>query len=357
MFRLGSSTSAEEGVGRSLAARIDAAAYATMAYWFYRWDWGEAIAIDGLAAIGPEAAGGAARDFAVAAAEGWITDADEGIDPHGPATMVMDLLERGGWQREQAAVHAMAGLAEQVMREGRSGGGITVHPGESTLYVDALYGLPSALVRFGRHQGSKELVGAVGELVLGHCEALQGPDGLFAHFAEAGHRGSAPWGRGMGWAVLGISDLLRDLPSDEGPQVTRLRHHLARAVEALAEHQAPGGEFRNIINQRASYPEASTTAMVAAGVAQAIELGDLNERFRPLARRAWTAVEHRIDTNGHLVGVSYRPGVNEDSRRYEHTPTVGSYPWGQGAYLRAAAVHLKEDSHEPLSTPRNAEVS
>lgn len=58
-----------------------------------------------------------------------------------------------------------------------------------------------------------------------------------------------------------------------------------------------------------------------------------------VADAAWDSVADRIDTSGCLVGVSYRPGVNTDPRRYEHTPIVGSYPWGKGACLLAAALN------------------
>ena len=39
---------ANHEIERSLPDRIRSAAYACMAYWFYRWDWGEAIAFDGI---------------------------------------------------------------------------------------------------------------------------------------------------------------------------------------------------------------------------------------------------------------------------------------------------------------------
>ena len=44
------------------------------------------------------------------------------------------------------------------------------------------------------------------------------------------------------------------------------------------------------------------------------------------------------------AGVSYRPGVNSDRNRYEHTPVTGSYPWGQGPYLLAATLRAEEDA-------------
>ena len=90
-----------------------------------------------------------------------------------------------------------------------------------------------------------------------------------------------------------------------------------------------------------SLPEASTTALLETAITQSVRAGDLDASCRTAADAAWAAIEHRIDPNGHLSGVSFRPGINVDPARYEHVPAVGVYPWGNGAYLRSAAQRVE----------------
>jgi rhamnogalacturonyl hydrolase YesR len=83
--------------------------------------------------------------------------------------------------------------------------------------------------------------------------------------------------------------------------------------------------------------ETSTTALVETAITQNVSSGDLDASWQPAADVAWSAIEHRIDPNGHFLCVSFRPGLDTDPARYEHVPAVGVYPWRNGAYLRSAA--------------------
>jgi len=112
-------------------------------------------------------------------------------------------------------------------------------------------------------------------------------------------------------------------------------------ANALVTHQIVGGGWRNLIDEPSSYPESSTTAMVVAGITQAVDAGLLPQGYLAATDTAWSAIEHRVDPSGQVAGVSYRPGVNNDLARYEHTPIFGSYPWGQGAYLLAGSRRLQ----------------
>jgi len=159
------------------------------------------------------------------------------------------------------------------------------------------------------------------ELTLAHCRRVQDQtSGLFVHYcdldAASAHGEAAPaWGRGNGWAVLGLSDLLTLVPATH-PVGAELGERLRTALDALRPLQTPDGWWRNVVDDPASYPEASTTAMLATAIAQAVEAAVAETGLLTMADDAWRAVEHRIDTSGQLVGVSYRPGVNDDPRRY-----------------------------------------
>jgi unsaturated rhamnogalacturonyl hydrolase len=315
-----------------------------MAYWFYRWDWGEAIALDGLMSAGSILANPAPSDFARDATLAWLGDGEvEKLDAMGPANVLMDMVDEGIVPDEDLAVRALGSLVGRLLDTGEGIGGISPQGRDSVLFVDALYGYPSLGIRFGLRIDSQQIVDRMCRLVLQHCSHLQSQEsGFFSHFASVDRPTdvASTWGRGNGWALLGLSDLLLVLPKDH-ELYGEIQDCFKVAVDALRSVQTGEGFFRNIVDQRASYPESSATAMIEAAVSQGIATGNLDSGYATMADAAWDAFQHRIDTNGHLVGVSYRPGVNDDLRRYEHTPAIGSYPWGQGAYLRSALPRLR----------------
>lgn len=348
MFKLGKSVSATAAVGRPLQERIACAGYAAMAYWYYRWDWGEAVALDGLLEAGRRAGVPAFGDFVVAEASRWVTAHEAGSPPNpmGPSVALLELLRTGVIDEGLAdQAWAMLGsLATEAIATGRRVGAIAPEADRQMLFVDSLYGLPEFLVRFGDARNDPGMVSDALELTQGHCELLQREDGLFAHFTDLDDDASPQiaWGRGNGWAILGLSRMLDAL----GPErsTSELRSHYLRLAEALRAHQTTDGSWRNLVDDPHSYPESSTTAMAAAALTPAVAAGVLPEGFASVADRGWASIADRIDANGHLHGVSYRPGVNTDPGRYEHTPVLGSYPWGQGSYLLAAAQRVETPS-------------
>jgi len=354
MFKLGASTGRDRLVSRSLSDRVWSAGAAAMAYWFYRWDWGEAIAIDGLWAAGTSADQAPLTDFAATETTRWLRSARAGdLDPMGPVDTAMELLERGLLTDPHALLPGLVRLADHIVSVGDEVGGISPHGPDPTLFVDSLYGFPAFLFRLGRLTGNDDLGEHGLGLTLEHCRRVQDEHtGLFAHYADAqGPAATTAWGRGNGWAVLGLSDLLTLVPRAH-PIARELRAQLLTALDALRPLQTGGGWWRNVLDEPASYPEASTTAMIEAAINQAVKAQIIDHAYQSMADAAWHAVQHRIDTNGHLVGVSYRPGVNDDPRRYEHTPAVGSYPWGQGAYLRSAAQRMHTDATDQPVQPK-----
>ncbi|TDE14985.1 glycoside hydrolase family 88 protein [Jiangella asiatica] len=346
MFRFGDSVNVHASVERPLAERLAAVGYAAMGYWFYRWDWGEAIALDGLLAASRALDNPAYTTFAVTEAQRWADEAGTNSDPNpfGPAGVLLDAVEGGLVRDDSAALDCLRRYAENVRVAGSRVGALAHQDGATTGFVDSLYGMPELLARLGRRLETPAMVDDAVALSLGHCRLLQSErSGLFAHFAEFDGADGAriAWGRGNGWAVLGLSDLVLAV-APETPGADELTQRFVAMLDGLRATQEPGGWWRNILDDPASYPEASTSLMVVAAVTQAVRSGRVDARYLTMADAAWSSLEHRVDANGHVAGVSYRPGLNADPARYEHTPLVGAYPWGQGPYLRAACQRLDD---------------
>jgi unsaturated rhamnogalacturonyl hydrolase len=342
---------ASNGVARPLAERTASAAYAAMAYWFYRWDWGESVALDGLSAAGHSLEDRGMLDFVARELNRWTATFDPAQaapNPMGPAVVLLQhLVEHDdALERHDAGWSLLSALAQDIVAAGQAVGAIAPERDGKLLFVDSLYGVPEFLVRYADATDDPELAATAVDLVTGHCARLQRPDGLFAHFAdlEDADAPAIPWGRGNGWAALGLSGCLQALGAERIP--SELQQVFLRLLDGLAANQAADGAWRNLVDDPTSYPEASVTAMVSCAITGAFRAGLIERRYCEAGDRAWDAVANRIDSSGHLTGVSYRPGVNSDRARYEHTPTVGSYPWGQGPFLLAAVQRLGDAPHD-----------
>src|SRR5919106_4124131 len=81
-WRMGPSSS-RSGAERSLEERVTVVAYATMAYWYYRWDWGESVALDGLARVSHIPG---VETFLLTETDRWVKETGAGqINRFGPA--------------------------------------------------------------------------------------------------------------------------------------------------------------------------------------------------------------------------------------------------------------------------------
>jgi unsaturated rhamnogalacturonyl hydrolase len=310
-----------------------------MGYWFYRWDWGEGIAFEGLDAWSRATNRPQFSAFVSEVLDHWVRATVGTPSRFGPAIC---LLDRINGEFEKGYLGFARQIGDVLLSAKMTSGVVVLDGASSSIFVDSLCADPPFLLRLARMTGDERYAVRAHEIVLGHCRVLQNATtGLFGHFADI-TSGIAPgiaWGRGNGWAAAGLSNYLSECePCGERNEVEARFKHLC---DGLRRHQIPGSGWRNLIDREESYPESSSTALIAYALAKSIGTGVLSTRWRQLADEAWCAIEHRLDTSGHLTSVSYRPGVNTDPARYEHAPALGgAYPWSQGPYLLAAAQHL-----------------
>lgn len=156
--------------------------------------------------------------------------------------------------------------------------------------------------------------------------ALQRPDGLFDHGYDVALRtgNGVAWGRGQGWALLGLVGTLTRVSDVE------LRQRLERLVAALARHELDG-QWRTVVDDAAAPVEMSTSAFIALAVGRAVRAGLVEPSYGELAERALAAALDAV-VDGVLPTSGATPvGATSD---YYSQP-VGAYAWGQGPLLAA----------------------
>jgi unsaturated rhamnogalacturonyl hydrolase len=184
-----------------------------------------------------------------------------------------------------------------------------------------------------------ELVDAGAGQARALTDLLQDASGLFWHFflERSGERYGFGWGRGQGWALLGLVDVLEALPREHVERQS-LVPALERLVRALRGSQRAEGGWDAVVGQPASGGESSTAAFVAAGVGAAAASGVLGNDQLDLARRAWSHTAALVAKDGVLASVSANVWACTVDSHYRHVPRGAVVPWGQGPLLLAAAA-------------------
>jgi rhamnogalacturonyl hydrolase YesR len=131
------------------------------------------------------------------------------------------------------------------------------------------------------------------------------PDGLYRHQASA----DAAWGRGNGFAALGLALTLTDFPKDH-PEYAALLAAFQKHMQALSRHQDENGVFREVIDYPGAYPEYSGTSMIATAMMRGIRRGWLDASvYQPVVDRAWRAIVTRTGSDGRLFDVAESTGT------------------------------------------------
>lgn len=210
------------------------------------------------------------------------------------------------------------------------------------IYVDCLHFDPPFFAHLGRLTGDRAWLDLAVTEALGHGRLLRDDGtGLYHHFwLERTRRAYAlGWGRGQGWALLGLLDVVEQLDASEVEVVGR--DVVAQAALALATamvaRQREDGHWHAMVDEPDSGDETSTAAFMAAGFHRGVTLGILPaEVFLPAGERAWSATVRAIDASGLLTGVSAAVYSSTEPRHYHHVPRGLDVPWGQGPVLVAA---------------------
>jgi unsaturated rhamnogalacturonyl hydrolase len=152
-------------------------------------------------------------------------------------------------------------------------------------------------------------------------ERLRAPNGVF-------------WGRGQGWAMLGIIHTLEHLPGDD-PAVPTLLKVFQQHSLALAASQDPSGHWHTVITDPSSYMEPSIAAFVVDGFSRGLRQGWLSDSNRPAVDRAFAALMQSVREDGQLESVSYETYPSLHAEHYKTMPRGAMVPWGQGPLLSA----------------------
>jgi unsaturated rhamnogalacturonyl hydrolase len=145
------------------------------------------------------------------------------------------------------------------------------------------------------------------------------------------------WGRGAGWALLGLADTLTDVPAGINGRDSLLANFRSLAA-ALRNLQADNGDWHTVLDHPETYLEPSIACFVCAAFLKGLRAGLLDSSFEECAQRSWKASTRAISEGGQILVSEATP--EGDLASYQALG-LAVYPWGQGPALRAIQEQLK----------------
>lgn len=141
------------------------------------------------------------------------------------------------------------------------------------------------------------------------------------------------WGRGNGWVIGGLSEMLKTLPTMDVKYRPFYEELFVKLATRLAALQSPDGFWHASLLDPASYPspETSATGFIIYGLAYGINQGYLPaEKYLPIVEKGWKALVSAVESDGKLGWVQ---PVGADPRKVTKEMTE---LYGVGAFLMAA---------------------
>jgi unsaturated rhamnogalacturonyl hydrolase len=204
-------------------------------------------------------------------------------------------------------------------------------------WTDDMFMASAVLSRAAARSNDPRYAQTAGRLLTSYAGKLQRLDGLFIHAVEGPHA----WGRGNGFAALGLVEALTHLPASWSDR-DRVLEIYRRHMRALAARQSDDGSWRQVVDEPASYRELTVTAMTVAALARGIRLGWLDRSFVPNVEAGWTAVSARVGRDGTIRDVCAGTGAGPTKDYYLNRPVINGPDDRGGAMALLAALEVEE---------------
>ncbi|WP_315796436.1 glycoside hydrolase family 88/105 protein [Paenibacillus sp. BIC5C1] len=186
---------------------------------------------------------------------------------------------------------------------------------QETMWCDDLYMSTPFLMRYGQLTGDTSYWDdAINQFLMFRKYLYIPEQQIMSHVYDfvRGRATGIPWGRGNGWVLFSLTELLSILPSDhvKRPELLNFYRDLCQGYLAL---QGENGLWHQVLNRPDSYEETSCTSMFIYAYARGIREGWLKqpEAYLDAVRRGWEGMTRlSIDYKGNVYGVCRGSGYS-----------------------------------------------
>lgn len=306
---------------------------------FHCWYWGDAIAIDGLLEADLLGAG-QYRGTVIQMLQRWHDHCLPNFDDVlAPGAAIIQLVMDG----ELPAAAADRVLAQLDGLPTVCGDVPALEPHRLVfrfgVCIDAVYHLPATYALAARWRGDSDLTRRAVSIAVDAMSVLRCASGWAQWFDPTRKKNNGvAWTRGLGWAVLGLLDLVHLVDDGSAAQAGDLA---GEVLELLAATQTQDGNWAEVLDHAPSGIETSTASFYVAAA-----LHPATARLVTLPpdvlERAAAACQLALGDDGTYTGVTTDVLPSWDITTYENCPKEPS-PWAQGAAVRAFAALARAD--------------
>ncbi len=290
------------------------------------------------------------------------------LDDITPGVVVLHLCKATGDEKYKNAAFILSKQLEEQPRD-KEGGFWHKKTYPNQMWLDGLYMAEPFYAAFAgmfNRPGDFNDIALQFTLVARHTRDPK--TGLFYHAWDATKSekwanpatGDSPtfWGRGMGWYMMGLVDVLDYFPKDNPRRDSLVAIFKGLATSLLKYQDEKTGLWYQVVNRpaaRGNYLETSASAMFAYAFAKGFNKGYLGGNYRLAARRAFdglTKYEVKQGANGNLTllntcgatGLGGRPYRDGSYEYYVSVPRLDDDFRGIGPFILAALEIEKSQS-------------
>lgn len=125
------------------------------------------------------------------------------------------------------------------------------------------------------------------------------------------------WGVGNGWALAGISRVIKALPEVHNEEKERLIRFNLEHLDSVIEYMRSDGYFHNVIDDESSFMETNLGQMVAYTIYEGITNNWLPNSYSEKANLMRKAAHKKIDGYGYIQDVCGAPYFDRPGRATE----------------------------------------
>lgn len=313
-------------------------------------DWGEGVLMAGMMRAGNVLDEPRYIDFVQNWADHWDAKGLDKLLPDGPSDEIKGYCGYWGPGYPTMLLHEKTDdakylrmvrqIAEFIMNDATrtSDGGLGHWKNNFQLWVDTLYMVGPPFAELTRLTGDpKYMEEAIRQINIyqGHTQEA---GGLFWHMYDepSGKRVGVLWGRGNGWVAMTYVMVLKYLDRDH-PAYGRLLGDFRRLLDALLKVQDKESYmWHTVLDHPETYLETSATAMILGSLIEAERYGLYEPKNPTVIDKTWQALARKVDADGHVFDVS--GGTIPTPLEGYAEKIKGTYDWGTGAFLMAAAA-------------------
>ena len=252
----------------------------------------------------------------------------------------------GKYKKERMIVPLLA-RTEWVVNHPSNGSFLLDYRDGSTLerwtWCDALFMAPPVYIKLYRLTGNRKYLQFMDEefratyyFLYDKEESLFYRD--YRYFKQREANGQKVfWGRGNGWVLGGLAEMLKDLPK-EADNYAFYKDLFVTLATRLAGLQGKDGYWHASLLDPDSYPspETSATGFIVYALTYGINEGLLDRKqFLPVVMRGWQAMFDAVEPDGKL---GYVQPIGADPRKVTRDMTE---VYGVGAFLMAGCEIYK----------------